>query len=43
MTTAARPTWLPAVGGFSLRDNNKLASKVVRNLDLPSEMSLKLR
>ena len=43
MTTAARPTFLPAVGGFSLRDNNQLASRVVHNLDLKSEFKIKYR
>jgi protein CWC15 len=43
MTTAARPTFLPAMGGFSLRDNNTLASKVRNNLDLKSEFTIKYR
>ena len=43
MTTAARPTFLPAMGGFSLRDNNQLASRVVLNLDLKSEFKIKYR
>lgn len=43
MTTAARPTFLPAMGGFSLRDNNQLASRVVNNLDLKSEFKIKYR
>lgn len=43
MTTAARPTFLPAMGGFSLRDNNTLASRVRNNLDLKSEFTLKFR
>ena len=43
MTTAARPTFLPAMGGFSLRDNNTLASRVRNNLDLKSEFTIKYR
>lgn len=43
MTTAARPTFLPAMGGFSLRDNNQLASRMVHNLDLKSEFKIKYR
>ncbi|KAJ3383724.1 hypothetical protein HDU92_003955 [Lobulomyces angularis] len=43
MTTAARPTWLPAVGGFSLRDSNNAPQHMFSSLDLPAHKVLKKR
>lgn len=43
MTSSARPTWLPAVGGHSLRDSNNAPQYLYSSLDLPAHKKLKLR
>ncbi|KAI8922097.1 Pre-mRNA-splicing factor Cwf15/Cwc15 [Powellomyces hirtus] len=43
MTTAARPTWHPAVGGHSLRDTNSAPTHNVSSRDLATQTHLKLR
>lgn len=44
MTSAARPTFLPAMGGFTSRDrNNNVQSSLVSSLDLPQHKTLKTR
>ncbi|KAJ3416289.1 hypothetical protein HDV05_002229 [Chytridiales sp. JEL 0842] len=43
MTTAARPTWLPAVGGNSLRDTGRAALHQVSSRDLNHHTKLKRR
>ncbi|ORX81724.1 Cwf15/Cwc15 cell cycle control protein [Anaeromyces robustus] len=42
MTSAARPTWNPAMGGFSLRDKGGITGQV-SSRDLNSHTTLKLR
>ncbi|KAI9199476.1 Pre-mRNA-splicing factor Cwf15/Cwc15 [Polychytrium aggregatum] len=43
MTTAARPTWLPAVGGNTLRDTGKAPLRQVSSRDLAAHTKMKLR
>ncbi|KAI8824361.1 Pre-mRNA-splicing factor Cwf15/Cwc15 [Fimicolochytrium jonesii] len=43
MTTAARPTWHPAVGGLQLRDTNAAPVHLVSARDLATQTKLKLR
>ena len=43
MTTAARPTWNPAIGGFSLRDKNNVPIRQVCARDLATHSKLKYR
>lgn len=42
MTSAARPTWNPAVGGNTLRDRGGV-TKIVSAKDLASQTKLKTR
>ncbi|KAJ3074402.1 hypothetical protein HDU99_001741, partial [Rhizoclosmatium hyalinum] len=43
MTTAARPTWLPAVGGGSLRDTGGAPTQQRSAKELPAHTQIKLR
>ncbi|KAJ3088734.1 hypothetical protein HK102_008056 [Quaeritorhiza haematococci] len=43
MTSAARPTWLPAMGGHSLRDTNRAPLNQYSSRDLAAHTKLKLR
>ncbi|KAI9002308.1 Pre-mRNA-splicing factor Cwf15/Cwc15 [Gaertneriomyces semiglobifer] len=43
MTTAARPTWNPAMGGFSLRDTGAAPIHIISSRDLASQMKMKMR
>ncbi|KAI8806431.1 Pre-mRNA-splicing factor Cwf15/Cwc15 [Cladochytrium replicatum] len=43
MTSATRPSWAPAKGGYGLRDNNHVQIRQYSSRDLASHMKLKLR